>query len=546
MISGEVPLINIILSPRVLLDTDLIMVPLFIRKNIGKMDKNSIFILIFLILCGFILRIYHLGAPSFWLDEAITANAAAALINHGTPTFPSGFIYMRSILNTFFISLSFLIFGICEFSARFPSVIFGTLMIPLAYIMGARLGNGKIALIGALFITFSIIEIAWSRQARMYQQLQFFYIATIYFFYEFNLAIKNKNKRNLYLALTIFFFIGAVLSHVFGYVLVLVLVPYFLIANSNEIRNRWKDYVVIRYFSGLFIIILFLVLFLKFMGSNLPGVISYISKNIWLQEAGYFEAYLKVLTTEFSVFFYLAIFGAVLSLKKNWRSGSLLIMSFVIPFYIISCYVKLPGTRYLYFIFPFILIFSSYFFDFIIELVQKYGEKSSAKIRSILIALVISSMLLIMAVSPQVFTILPKEKFYLGINAPQADFKKAYSYIKENMQSNNVVIDTWPAVSLFYRGRSDYWLKNEFFGVGRSIDSILVNNGSNEVYANALVIKDLDMLKDMVARHNRGWLVLDDTARILISSDIMQYIREELKIELSDGNIRVYSWGIKV
>ena len=149
-------------------------------------SKISIFFLLFLTICGFILRIYHLGTPSFWLDEAISANAAVALIKHGTPTFPSGFIYMRSILNTLFIALSFMIFDVSEFSARFPAVVFGTLTIPLVYMMGARLGNRKIALIAALFITFSVMEIAWSRQARMYQQLQFFYLASVYFFYEFN------------------------------------------------------------------------------------------------------------------------------------------------------------------------------------------------------------------------------------------------------------------------------------------------------------------------------------------------------------------------
>ena len=34
-------------------------------------NKISTFFLLFLIICGFLLRIYHLGVPSFWLDEAI-------------------------------------------------------------------------------------------------------------------------------------------------------------------------------------------------------------------------------------------------------------------------------------------------------------------------------------------------------------------------------------------------------------------------------------------------------------------------------------------
>ena len=457
-------------------------------------SKISIVFLLFLIICGFILRIYHLGVPSFWLDEAISANAAAAMVKHGTPTFPSGSIYMTSILNTFFISLSFMILDVSEFSARFPGVIFGTLTIPLVYMMGARLGNRKIALIAALFITFSVMEIAWSRQARMYQQLQFFYLASLYFFYEFNFTDqerRDKSKRNLYLVLTILFFIGAVLSHEFGYVLILVFAPYFLIANFKEIKYRkWKDFVEMRYNIVLFIFILFLIfLFLKLLGSDLPGVISYISKEIWFQKVDYFEVYLNILTTEFSIFFYLALFGAVLSPKKNRMNGLLLIMSFIIPFYILSYHVLLPGTRYLYFIFPILLIFSSYFFDFLIELAQKYSENSSTKIRSTLIALVISSMILIMAYSPQVFMITPEEDFDLGVNAPQADFKKAYSYVKDNMHSNDVVIDSWPAVSLFYMGKSDYWLEFEAFGIGQGIDRMLVNNGSNEVYANARVLK---------------------------------------------------------
>ncbi len=488
------------------------------------------------------LRIYHLGAPSFWTDEAYSANAAVALAKHGIPILPSGFIYIRSILNTSFIALSFLIFGISEFSARLPSVIFGTLTIPLVYIMGTRFGNRKIGLIAALFITFSVIEIAWSRQARMYQQLQLFYLASLYFFYEFNNQTeKDKSKRTLNLSLSILFFISAVLTHDFGYVLILVFIPYFLITNFKDIRNRWK--VDMKYNIGLFIFILFLIyLFLKFMGSNPLGVISYVYNNIWLQKSDYFEVYLNILGSEFSTFFYLALFGAALSLKKDWKSGSLLIMSFVIPFYIISFYVLLPGTRYLYFIFPILLIFSAYFFGFLIELAQKYGERISAKTVLALTALAFSSMLLLMAYSPQVFMVSPKEDFDLGVNSPQADFKKAYSYVKENMQSSDVIIDTWPAVSLFYMGKSDYWLAFEADGIGLGINRFLANNGSNEIYANASVIKNVDTLKEVVAEHNRGWIVIDNTAWIRISSDTKEYIRQEMRIELSDRNIKVYSW----
>ncbi len=512
-------------------------------------SKISIILLLFLTICGFLLRIYHLGTPSFWLDEAISTNAAVALIKHGAPTFPSGFVYMRAILNTFFISLSFLIFDISEFSARFPSVIFGTLTIPLVYIMGAKFGNRKIGLIAALLITFSVMEIAWSRQARMYQQLQFFYLSSLYFFFEFNFPAqerKNTSKRILNFALSVLFFISAVLSHVFGYVLILIFIPFYLIANFKEMNNNWKDFTYIKYYIGLFIFIIVLIFFfLKLMGSDILTVISSFSKDGLLPRVEYFEVYFNILKTELSFFIYLSIFGAVLSLRKNRMSGLLLIAGFVIPFYILSYYVLLPGTRYLYFIFPILIIFCSYFFDFLFEITQKYSKNKPAKMGLTFIAIVITSVLIIMAFSQHVFITTPEDNFNLGVNAPQGDFKGAYGYVRENMQNNDVLIDSRPAVSLFYMGRSDYWLAFEANGVGLGIDNLLVNNGSNEIYANAVVIKNVDMLKEVVAKNDRGWIVLDNSAWILLSPDIKAYIIDELQGEVSDGRIRIYSWSIK-
>ena len=53
------------------------------------------------------------------------------------------------------------------------------------------------------------------------------------------------------------------------------------------------------------------------------------------------------------------------------------------------------------------------------------------------------------------------------------------------------------------------------------------------------------MLKEVIAKNDRGWIVIDNTAWILLSSDIKEYIHKELQIEISDGMIRVYSWGMK-
>jgi hypothetical protein len=72
----------------------------------------------------------------------------------------------------------------------------------------------------------------------------------------------------------------------------------------------------------------------------------------------------------------------------------------------------------------------------------------------------------------------------------------------------------------------------------------MVNNSSNEIYANASEINNVDMLKEVVAKFDRGWIVIDNTAWIRVSSHIQKYINDQFQLEVSDGNIRIYSWGI--
>ncbi|MDD4498692.1 MAG: glycosyltransferase family 39 protein, partial [Methanosarcinaceae archaeon] len=166
---------------------------------------------------GFFLRIKDVGTPSLWFDESISSIAALAILEKGMPIFDSGFFYGRAILNTFFIATSFKIFGVNEFAGRLPSVFFGTLTIYLVYVIGSKWGNKRVGILAALLLAFSVWEIAWSRQARMYQQLQFFYILSLYLYYEF---WTTKNIRIL--ILLVISSVATMLTHIFGYSLVVI------------------------------------------------------------------------------------------------------------------------------------------------------------------------------------------------------------------------------------------------------------------------------------------------------------------------------------
>ena len=199
--------------------------------------KSTLVIIFALTAIGFYLRFNNLGDNSFSNDEAITTYAAIGVLEHGTPILPSGIEYTRALLNSYLIALSFNTFGISEFSARFVSVIFGTLTIPLVYLLGKELGR-RTGLIATLLMTFSVFEIAVAQEARMYAQFQFFYLLTAYLFY---LSLK-KNNSKLFL-LSGLSFIFAWYTHVFSLFFILVAVTYILLCKRKEFwENKYFVY----------------------------------------------------------------------------------------------------------------------------------------------------------------------------------------------------------------------------------------------------------------------------------------------------------------
>jgi hypothetical protein len=494
------------------------------------------------------MRVKDLNVQSLWLDEAISSNAAVAFLKTGTPIFPSGILYDRGILNTFFIAFSFKIVGVNEFAARLPSVLFGTLTIALAYFMGSRWGNRRIGIIAAFLVTFSVWELAWSRQARMYQQLQFFYLLSLYVFYEFTVNLNLK-----WLLLLAVSTVGTILSHEFGYALIVVFAVYLLFKTSKELYNQKK--LRISYIFGIVLVFATLLGFAYYRG---------IISSVISTDTNYYDTYIYLLKKDMGIFLFLAVPGGTVLVNRDWKKGLLLIAALVIPMYIIFFHVLLLGTRYLYFVIPIMFILIAYFLDFVTEVIisflpatktflERYSYirrmtehqiPSISFLRNIsvkYIANIIVTLLLISAMyfSPA-FTFTPKEKYDLGVNAPQSDFKKAYSYVKGNMQPDDVIISAWTPPSQFYLGKSDYWLA--FNVVGTGTDSFIISNSSLEVYTNATVIKDVNTLTN-VTKYGRGWIVMDNIAWYKLNPEIRGYIENNTDKKLQDTTIGVYMWN---
>ncbi len=118
-----------------------------------------------MILAGFALCLYRLGADSLWYDETVSAFLAAEsvpdLIAHtARDIHPPGYYLLLHFWT--------LAAGHSEFALAFFSVIFGLLIIPLTYRLARLLADNSVAMWAALLVAVSPYHLWYSQEVRMY------------------------------------------------------------------------------------------------------------------------------------------------------------------------------------------------------------------------------------------------------------------------------------------------------------------------------------------------------------------------------------------
>lgn len=109
---------------------------------------------------AFALGVFRLGAPSLWVDEAFTAQAARdALIN---PLDQYHWFYY-ALLAPWTAAV-----GYDEWALRMPSVVASIVACGLLVVIGRRLFDRRVGLVGGLLLATSPFLLMWSQQARGY------------------------------------------------------------------------------------------------------------------------------------------------------------------------------------------------------------------------------------------------------------------------------------------------------------------------------------------------------------------------------------------
>lgn len=147
------------------------------------MKPQSFVALTILTFVGACLRLYKLDFQCLWTEELYTLSMAKLptlniLTTFDFTPFPS---YLLS-------HISYLIFG-ADVSIRYPSVICGILLIPVAYWLGVTYKGEMVGLYMAMLTTISIPLLYYSQYARSYEMGVLFFTLLLVFYI--------KTKRNI-------------------------------------------------------------------------------------------------------------------------------------------------------------------------------------------------------------------------------------------------------------------------------------------------------------------------------------------------------------
>ncbi len=140
-----------------------------------RLPFGPLLILLALILLGYGLRAHNLDAFSFWTDEGLTPERSG---------YPVAQILRNEIIIQGFVTrdthppLYYLIihatrqlFGDSDFAFRYPSVLFGVLLVPLLGRLGRRMGGRAVGLAVAALAAVNPLQVYYSQEARMYTLL---------------------------------------------------------------------------------------------------------------------------------------------------------------------------------------------------------------------------------------------------------------------------------------------------------------------------------------------------------------------------------------
>ncbi len=223
------------------------------------MRRHQIYLLIFLLILSFVLRVYRLDSvpPSLNWDEVDAGYNAYTIAHWGKDEWgqflPLVFTSFRDDKHPVHIYITALfvgLFGLSDFTTRLPSALIGILSVfVIFYLAKILFKNDLAALFAGLFLAVSPYHIQFSRGLWEVNFALFFFMLGLLLFY---LAIY---KKGWLLNLSFLSFTVSILSYHSSIVVVPPILLLLILLYFNKLKK-----LSINFYSGIFILLLLLVL----------------------------------------------------------------------------------------------------------------------------------------------------------------------------------------------------------------------------------------------------------------------------------------------
>lgn len=489
---------------------------------LNKIMKRCLFLLLILLtIIGLFLRIYRLGFNNFREDEYYSFNAAsylyfcqesqinckkeqnpalnsfkskleAFLLNNETkPNLlaeiylwdwvkkaPSSLHYSRSWPHLVLTSISFKTFGISEFSSRLPSAIFGTILIPIAFLWGFYFSQSKkLALLFSAILTFSPDYIYLSRHCRMYSVYFVLFLITVYFVYK---AINSQYNRLLYVFLAIISFSLSYWLHLLTLIFALA---FFIYNFFQAIFRKQKKYI-------LATIVLLFILAILFYFSKIFKIDIFHSYFLGIPESPNWY-YLKFffsspLPTIFTLPIILINFPYLFSKNKTRYLIFIIFSTFIFLFFLTEFP---PGGIYFMHILPIVLML------FLLSLDKLLKYKKLSNYKNIVIVIIVGYL---------IYNFLGNVRYiYLGRDDKPKP-SEAYKVILANITPNDSLI----GIQI-----RDYYLQK-------------LPKTTNIINLPEKKLLSLNSFIQIINQHPQGWIIWEEEKVVHLKKEIVNYIKQ--------------------
>lgn len=492
------------------------------------------------------MRYRNLSTP-FWVDEFSTASQALIYI-HNDPSLGS-IIEKNNFTTNFITSISFRLFEVSTSSARYPALLFGSLVPVFLFILARNFFSTKVALFSSLLAIFSYFQITWSRQARGYalQQLLVLMALTAYYNY-------LAKKKLSYLILLILILSIGLATHLSFILIIISLCIHFGLINRSSIFSFLKE--IKGTTSRVLLVALIIGIIALIYKSSLP----FTSQLSLTNNISYYHSFLW---REQTIISFLAIVGICFTVfKRNKKYIATLILILLATYLIFFSFVFPPYvSRYLLPIFPLLILCAGIA---IFEISNSINPK-----KALLIGLLLTIGIVL---NGDTFTLKPKQFYSVNNDMREIaliDYDQVYQVIKTKGEfdaGNTAVIDTWTDRTRWYLGTNkEYYYnfrwanetglvnglpKNTPYKMDDNKEKLVLNSGNPPVK----LIAELSDLESAMKKYPKGFIWIDDAS---LPKDVIEYAENNLTKELYldhfplDSNPysiwpgTLYSWGIE-